>query len=259
MRYHRKMEFDKSTIGALAKGFKNASDVIRMKNPDYIFAPVAGAVPFVDILNIVDRKFPLDAVKYLPNSSRFANRDELVSRWYENFYEKNEVGGKMKILCLDEVISGTSAVNSYYNFKKSVINRAAKKAGGMEKELEAREFYEKKLNNDIDFEIIGIAEKRYDRNPAFGKLVNQKKVYVIEFDKVPTIDNINLNPIRFKEKEKNCHGRITYLPKIEEFVVTPDYLSFLQNIATYIGVDPSNVKPIEHASKIEEGLRQATE
>lgn len=249
---------EKIDIENLAKGFKKVSDVIRMKNPDYILAPVAGAIPFIDILKIVDRKFADDSVHYLPNSSRFANRDELVSKWFERFYEKNEIGDKMKIICLDEVVSGTSAINSYMNFKKSLQNRAEKKTKGLENELGARENYEMILNRNINYEIIGISETGNNRNPKFTNLVNKGIVYVVEFDKVPTIDNINLNPIRFKENGLNRGGRTVYLPEIKEFVVTPEYLSFLQNIASYVGADPSNVKPILNLPKIEEGLRQAT-
>ena len=52
---------------------------------------------------------------------------------------------------------------------------------------------------------------------------------------------------------------LSYLPEIKEFVVTPEYLSFLQNIASYVGADPSNVNPISNLPRIEEGLRQSIE
>src|SRR3989344_9238941 len=120
----RNTEKDCIDTKSIVEGFKKVSDIIKMKGPDYILAPVIGAVPFVDILKIIDRKFPLENIVYLPNSSRFSNRDELVSRWYKNFYKKKDVGDEMKILCLDEVLSGSSAVNSYINFRKSIQERA---------------------------------------------------------------------------------------------------------------------------------------
>ena len=54
-------------------GFRGVATLVRENSPDYIFAPVVGAVPFVDILSIVDQNFPLEDVCYLPNSSRFGN------------------------------------------------------------------------------------------------------------------------------------------------------------------------------------------
>jgi len=240
------------------KKFKKASDIIRMEKPEYIIAPILGAVPFIDILSIIDKHFPLESVHYLPNSSRFANRDELTLKWYSNFYKKNEINEPMKIICLDEVLSGSSAVNGYKQFKRSIEERTKEKAKGVSNELEARKYYRQKLNKNISYRSIGFAEKDYRRNPVFSNLVNKKKVYVLEFDEIPTIDNMALNPVHLKPLKKHENGKITYLPEIESFEVTPEYMNFLQNIATYIGVDPKTVSPINF-SRIEEGLKQAKE
>lgn len=240
----------------LAKGFRRASDIVRMEKPDYIFVPVAGSVPFVDILNIVDRKFRLDSVLYLPNSSRFASREELMQKWYNQFYVSNEIGEPIKILCIDEVLSGSSAVVGYKQFRKSLDERAKKKANGFSQNLEAFEKFKKELNKQIDYRILGIAEKGYERNHEFKRLQANKLVHIVEFDDVPTIDNIALNPLRFKIDRIQPDGKPIYLPEIDRFEITPEYMALLYGIASAIGTDPSSVSPV-NLSRIEKGLKQA--
>lgn len=242
-------------ISEFVKGFKKASDIIRSEKPDYIFAPVIGAVPFVDILKIVDRNFQLDNVTYLPNSSRFENREELMKTWYKNFYETNDTGNKMKIICLDEVLSGSSATAGYKQFEKSLENRARTKAKGFDDEFSAYEKFKIDLRKKIKYKMVGFSERGHTRNPAFNRLKNQKIIYTIDLDNIPTIDNVSLNPIRLKELKRR-NGRAIYSPEIESFDITSEYMEFLRCIAQYVGVEPSNVSPV-NLSRIELDLKKS--
>jgi len=242
-------------IPELAKKFKKASDIIRSESPDFIFAPVTGSTPFIDILHIIDRHFPLEIVEYLPNSSRFDNREELMKKWYHNFYEENEIGEKIKILSIDEVLSGSSAVKGFKEFKKSIEERAKEKAKGLSDEISAIEQYKSRLNKNIKYKIIGMAE-RGAKEYSFRKLMNNKLVHLINFDVIPTIDNISLNPIRLKISCKKTDGRLSYLPEIESFEITGEYLNLLREIGKYVGADPNKINPV-NLSKIEGGLKKS--
>lgn len=250
-------EYRKEDLVSIVKGFKKASVIINMEKPDYIFAPIIGAVPFVDILSIVDKNFRKNSIVYLPNSSRFANRNELMSTWYKNFFEKNDIGEPMKIICLDEVLTGSSAVKGYIQFKLSLQERAKQKAKGMKDELKAESHYLKDLQKRITYKILGLAEKGYVTEHSFNKLVNKKIVHLIRFDNIPTIDNICLNPVRLKKGNPRPNGRITYLPEIERFEVTPSYMDFLRDIAIYVGTDPTKINYQANYEKIREGLAMA--
>src|SRR3989344_8270338 len=91
------------------RSMKKISDVLRSRKPDFIFAPIVGSVPLIDVLAIIDRHFPLENVEYPPNSSRFLNREEIMDSWYANFLNANYAGEPISITCIDEVISGSSA------------------------------------------------------------------------------------------------------------------------------------------------------
>ena len=242
-------------MASFVKGFKKAANIIHMEKPDYIFAPVVGAVPFVDILSIVDRHFPQDNVEYLPNSSRFVNRDELMAKWYAAFYHVNESGGRMKIVCLDEVLSGSSAVKGYNQFVKSLDERAKKRAREIFGTAADSEASRRMLKRRIGYKIVGFEEIGHIQNPSFKRLVHKNIVYPIQFDSIPTIDDVRMNTIRLQVGEKR-NGRDTYLPEVVGFEVTPEYMTLLQNVASYVGVDPSKVGPV-NLGKIKQGLERS--
>lgn len=223
------------------KGIKKASDILRSKKPDYIFAPVVGSVPFIDLFALADRHFNLDIAEYPPNSSRFSNREEIMSKWYNNFLKINYHGDKINIICVDEVISGGSAVKGYQEFKKALFEFKQRTGEGLEKKV----FYS----------ILGIAEKpkKGKRNHGISKLVNKKKAMLVDVGEILTSDNPDLNPIRLKIAGKNNQGRYIYLPEIEKFEVSGEYLIFLQNFAAHIGADPSRVT-VQNLGRIKESL-----
>jgi len=233
MEQYTKEEFD-----SFVKSMKRMSDVLRSQKPDYVFAPIIGSVPLVDTLSIIDRHFPIENVEYPPNSSRFINREEIIDKWYSKFIDTNYSGDKMSIICVDEVISGSSASKGYKEFRK-VLNQSNKKS----------------LEKKVNYKMLGIGEKPKNRkrNHNFTKLVNQKKAKVFETKRIITADNIALNPIRLKHGETNKQGRQTYLPKIHSFNYSQSYLDFLHNIATYCGVNPDTVTPV-NVLKISQSL-----
>lgn len=227
-----------------ARGIKRASDILKSQNPDYVFAPVTGAVPFIDLFFIADRHFNLGRVEYPPNSSRFGDREGIMSRWYQNFLDKNYHGGKISIICVDEVISGASAVKGYQEFEKALYD--FKKRTG--------ESLEKKVN----YSILGIAEMPKSagvRNHILKKLVHSKKAKLIEVGKIITADNVELNHIRLKIDRDNLQGRHIYLPEIEKFYVSDYYLTLLQNMAKYFGADPSKVT-VQNLGQIKDSLEK---
>jgi len=247
-------QYNQRELEDFVRGFKKAANIIAMEKPDHILAPVIGAVPFVDVLSIVDRHFPLETVSYPPNSSRFANRDELMSVWNLNFLRENYANESLKIMTIDEVISGSSAVKGHIQFRQAIEGLAREKAKGLENEVDALRHYTRKLGREISYQILGITENRGRKlTPSFNRLINQKVARRIDFSKVFTMDNIDLNTIRLKVGPINAQRRQNYLPEIERFEVGPEYVEFLQDIARCVGADPKNVSPV-NLGKIQESL-----
>lgn len=235
-------QYNREEFERFAIGIKKASDILRSKKPDYIFAPIVGAVPFVDLFSIADRRFDLNSVEYPPNSSRFTNREEVIDEWYFNFLKDQYHGGKMNIVCVDEVISGSSAVKGYREFQKSL--RAFARADG-----------ERGLGKKVSYQILGIGEepKTRKRNHGISKLVNQNIAQIVDVGHILTADNPDLNPVRLKIAGENAQHRNTYAPEIETFKVSEAYLNLLQDFAIFIGVDPSTVS-VQNMGRMKESL-----
>jgi len=228
---------------SFAKGMKKASDILVSENPDYVFAPVVGSVPLVDLIFIANRYFDLNKVEYPPNSSRFYNREECVSQWYSKFIKEKYHGQKIKLFCIDEVISGSSAMKGYNEFQKAV-HFFGKEIG-------------EKLEKKISYKILGIAERPKSnlRNHQIKHLVNIKDAKLIETEKILTADNIELNHVRLKVLRDNYQGRHLYKPEIEKFYISEKYLTLLQNMANYVGADPSKVTA-QNLGKIRDSLEK---
>lgn len=231
-------EFEK-----FAKGIKKASDILKSQNPDYVFAPVTGAVPFIDLFFIADRHFNLGRVEYPPNSSRFRDREGIISKWYQNFLNVNYHGKKMNIICVDEVISGASAVKGYEEFEKALYYFKKRTGESLEKK--------------VGYTLLGISEmpKTGDRNHILKKLVHSKIAKLIEVGKIITADNVELNHVRLKIDRDNKQGRHIYLPEIEKFYVSDYYITLLQNMAGYFGADPSKVTA-QNLGKIKDSVEK---
>ena len=236
-------QYTHKELDCFMKSMKKAADYLHSKKPDFIFAPIIGSVPLIDILSIIDRHFPLEIVEYPPNSSRFINREEIIDKWFSNFLDDNYIGEPISIVCIDEVISGSSATKGYKEFHKILHKLAEEKRSPLEK--------------IADYEILGIGEqpRNQKRNYSFRSMINQGKAKVFETDRIITADNIDLNPVRLKRDGINVQGRQTYLPEIKSMEYSKDYLNLLHDTATFFGVDPDKVTPV-NLLKIQDSLEK---
>lgn len=234
-------------------GMVKASNIICQKKPDFIFAPLTGAVPFIDILKIIDRHFPIQSVEYPPNSSRFADRKEIINRWYGNFLDANYAGEELRILCIDEVISGSSASFGYAQFMSAAQDLFLRKAKNVESNKAVIEHLRKTIAKNLEYHILGIAED-HSRNHNFKRITHKNKnhVNIINLPRILTLDDVALNPIRLKVKEQKGKNMI-YLPEVERYDISTDYLKLLQDVARYVGVDPSSVSS-ENFGRIQQSL-----
>jgi len=60
-------------LASYVDAMKQASELIRGENPDFVVSPMNGSVPFIDSMAIVDSDFDPSKVVYMPASSRIVN------------------------------------------------------------------------------------------------------------------------------------------------------------------------------------------
>lgn len=242
-------EYTQEDLESFVKGFIKASKVLRSEKPDFLLAPITGAVPFIDTLALVDRKFHFDSVQYVPSTSKFDNLLELMEDWYTNFLESKYRGERIKIATVDEVVSGSSAVRAFDAFEKGKDNLAkilAREIGN--KDTKSYEKFKKDLNKRLVYLSLGIFEQERNgagSNRRYQRLISQKKIKQIPVKKIVTMDYPPLCPLKLKPSHKSKdQKRSFYKPEIGSFEVSGEYIGFLRDVARYVGVDPESVSPV---------------
>lgn len=112
------------TIENFVKGMVDIGEELKKFSPNHILAPMMGAVPFIDILNIVDDEFENEKVHYMPASNKVKDAKKVIKNWFSNFLEEVYHPGQIKIACLDEVVSGNSLIRSYKQVQAAINQKA---------------------------------------------------------------------------------------------------------------------------------------
>lgn len=237
-----------TTIEKMVRAFEQVSQTIQEKNPDCIIAPMLGAVPFIDILNIVNDDFPNAKVEYVPASSKLHRLREVLRASFSNLIDAYAPNGG-SFLSLDEVVSGNSLVRVYKQFDTARINYAtAKTVQTYGKDVNFRDpavqAYRQGLIEGIKYETIGIVDPKLERkkktqNREYLALVEQGVVHPIQTDGIVTMDRTDFFPAKYKTRASG-QGEL-YLPQIESFEANQEYMAFLRTVAGIVGKDPALV------------------
>lgn len=93
------------------------------------------------------------------------------------------------------------------------------------------------------------------RNHVIKQLVHSKKAQLIDVEKILTCDNPELNHVRLRREKQDASDKYVYSPQIEKFYISEHYLTLLQNLAAYMGADPSKVTA-QNLGKIKDSLEK---
>jgi len=254
------MVYKQSQLESFVNGFCKVDERIKSINHDFIMAPLMGAIPFIDTLAIINKNLNLNEVEYPPSTSRFENLGELLTDWYSNFLKENYIEGeKLKLIFIDEVVSGASAIRDHKYINKALEKIAESKIKELYIESKREDKsrlhdYKKILTNlkrNIIYEIIGIEDssgkEKRNENKYYNRLKKEKIIVPIEVQKIITMDNPAYSPAQLKFSHRNKYSRPFYLPEIEGFNITPEYIGFLRDVARYVGVNPDDVNSVNQS------------
>ncbi|MDO8656187.1 MAG: hypothetical protein Q7K45_03035 [Nanoarchaeota archaeon] len=236
------------TIERMVKAFEDIAQIIHEKNPDCIIAPMLGAVPFIDILNIVDDDFPNAKVEYVPASSKLHKLRDILRASFTNLIDAYAPNGG-SFLSLDEVVSGNSLVRVYKQFEAARINYANRKTAQTYGDCvdfrdSAVQAYRQEIIEKIKYETIGIVDPKLEKrnkpqNREYLALVEQKIVLPVQTDGIVTMDRTDFFPAKYKTRASG-QGDL-YLPQIASFEANQEYITFLRTVAGIVGKDPALV------------------
>ena len=255
-----------SHIEDFVRGMRELGQKLKKSEPDFIIAPMVGAIPFIDVLCIVDDGFENDKISYMPASNKIKNVKAVIRDWTKNFLEENYNSGELiKIAGLDEVITGNSLVRSYKQINAAIQDQANKEmykvifnAKANDQEIEISDKEKQKIRERfaslVEYRPFGVVDvglrkaKGIDFNLEFQKLISQGKTDLVQVTCIPTMDRPEFFPATYR-RVSDGQGKHDFYPTLEGFNVSVEYIHFLQTVAGIVGKDPEKVT-FQNMSKI---------
>ncbi len=237
------------TIESFIKSLEKVNQIIQTRNPTCIVAPMFGAVPFIDVLNIIDPTFPNNKVEYIPASNKVYRLREVLRGTFESLIDAHVPNGG-SFLSLDEVVSGNSLVRVFKQFDAARTNHSNKKTvqtymGEADFTKEHVRAFRDSITHGITYNSIGVVDSKLRRQKKemsgeYEELVSKGIVIPVNTECIVTMDRRGYFPARYKEVQ-NDEGAILYLPVVDEFSVSSEYIDFLKRVSEVLGKNTNEV------------------
>ena len=111
----------------------------------------------------------------------------------------------------------------------------------------------KSLGEKLEYKTIGIEDSKAEKRvKEYEEMKNGKRVFPVEIESIVGMDDPDYSPAKYEILEDSSKdSNLRFLPKVKEFKITPTYLAFLGNLASYVGRDPDKVAPINMKAILE--------
>src|SRR3989338_3625208 len=219
--------YDDSELRSFIKGMERTAEIIDEERADYIVAPMMGAVPFIDVMNIVYPAFDPERVKYMPASSRIGEDvSYLVRLWFEKFLDDIKPSERINIVIPDEVVGGGSLTKNIKAVSLAVSSRKKALAhGDIGKFYSAVSTRDEKLAGEINalldyeytFDINGLLRaKEMNR-----EIYNERGKQITDALKRYYSDFINVRYVGIQDKKRKGRRNKEYIKLVDNDVVIP--------------------------------------
>ena len=229
---------DKLTLDKFIEGMIRLGKGVRESNPNVIIAPINGAVPLIDILNIVDPNFDNSQVEYMPASSKLEDVRGVIKTWTEHFLLENcpTDSPTYSIAVVDEVVSGNSSVRVYKSVKEG-INAFAR-----ERERKLDIPY-RTTKRQVKYKTFGAKDNKCPvKSKEYRGLLESGVAQLYDVGQIVTMDRPEYTPVQFRSEL--LEGKLRFYPEIEGINISREYLDLLENIAKVVGADPSTITSV---------------
>ncbi|MFH1972580.1 MAG: hypothetical protein ABIJ18_03835 [archaeon] len=254
------------TIEDFVRALERANQIIEDQKPDCIIAPMFGSVPFIDVMNVINDNFPNEKVQYVPASNKVHRLREVLRSVFENVINNVAPHGG-SFLSIDEVISGNSLKRVYKQFDAARTNYANIKTKeffgpSVDFREENVQAYRDAIKDSISYKTIGIVDSKLQRegkelNETYQSLLEQKIVIPIETTQIVTMDRVGFFPAKYR-MDKDSEGKRVYLPVVDEFNISQEYIDFLHVVSEILGKNRDSVT-VRNMGKIRDSYRLVPE
>ncbi|HLD72038.1 MAG TPA: hypothetical protein VJA23_00485 [Candidatus Nanoarchaeia archaeon] len=117
-------------LRSFQRGMEQAAEIIVEERPTSVLIPMMGSVPFVDCMAICNQQFNPELADYMPASSSIEDVNLVMKEWMKNYLnERASLDQPIKIMGIDEVVSGQSAVRVYRAVTQAIDAKKRELAG----------------------------------------------------------------------------------------------------------------------------------
>jgi len=258
------MKISYSDAKEFVKSLEEVLDIIKQRKPTCVIAPMFGAVPFIDILNIIDDDFSKNTnVEYVSASNKIHRLRDVLRGSFENIINAYAPDGG-EFLSIDEVISGNSLKRVEKQFDAARMNYANRKT--IELYGDKTDFKDENVKSfrdsvveSIKYNSVGIEDSRGEgkKNSEYESLVEKGVVIPVKTKSIVTMDRTDFFPAQYKQ-DKDSEGNTIFLPVIDKFDISSNYMDFLQTAAGILGKDPERVS-LKNVGKIRSSYKWVPE
>jgi hypothetical protein len=238
----RNLQISDQDLDSFVDGLIEANRAIEREQPDIVLAPMLGAVPLVDALNVVNPQFDNSVVFYVPASSTIKNLNAILPGTVKNLLSDvadpdHFMGEGLKILSIDEVVSGSSIMRL-----RSKVGEGIKlfvqqmKREGFDISEGTIQYMQIAFEHGIHIET----GKEWNGGYKGLRESENKSIIPITVDRIITMDDPALCPISYIPKRDPAKNTPLVNP---DFKVSAEYISLLSRIAAKVGTNPDDVGP----------------
>ena len=249
------------TLEGFVRSLERVAALIKERSPDVIVAPMMGAIPFIDVLNVVDPNFPNDKVVYVPASNKVHNVEEVMTGVFGNVISALTPDGG-SYLAIDEVVSGGSAQNVFKRFgaaRSAYARRKTLDLYGSTANFRDRQVgdHENSVRASIKYNTVGIVDAKAKKRSAYQEMVDRGTMIPVPTDCIVTMDKTDFLPFGYKT-DHDDQGRLVHLPVVDCFSVSPAYVDFLISVAQVLGANAQDVT-VRNMARIRDSYRWVPE
>ena len=221
-------KINKGLLTSFVNGMYLIDEYIKKFDPDILIFPIRGAVAINDILRVINcDNISSRQIEYLYSSSSVYKVNEVIRESVKNLLIEHHVPGeKLKILTIDEVVSGHSLARETKYMKMGTLDY-----------INNNEHLGRENLDEIVFKNIAIVDERHKKKgkpyqKGYEKLLEQDLVYSVTVNENIVMDKPQYCPVKMKRKDLHTH-----YPLMERFEITRGYLELLRYIASFVGQD----------------------
>tara|TARA_Y100000310_G_C20416539_1_gene684598 strand:- start:33 stop:806 length:774 start_codon:yes stop_codon:yes gene_type:complete len=237
-------QYTQEELESFVEGLIKMNGTIERTDPHILLAPMMGAIPLIDGLRAVNPYFEHEKVFYVPASSSIQDLNHYLPETVKEILLKEAAWeDKVRIMSLDEVVSGNSAVRVRKRVRQG-IKKALTEVGFGSLKVDSRtQLIQIGLEHELFLQRRTKGKPR-QRSKQYEQLVTEGEIIPIPIKRIITMDNPVFCPVRYQIIEGDQRTRSNRCTPFldEKPCISREYITLMEDIAITAGQQPGTIQ-----------------